>query len=97
MGTRSPLSLERDEIEIARIEEYFGNVPVQGLDAATISRAYAKMRKTGMSSSALHKTHRKLSQIVFVKTVVSWVARKTFRPGTARFYVRQGMPLNAFS
>ncbi|MDD6729495.1 MAG: tyrosine-type recombinase/integrase [Eggerthellaceae bacterium] len=64
MGTRSPLSLERDEIEIARIEEYFGNVPVQDLDAATISRAYAKMRKTGMSSSALHKTHQKLSQMM---------------------------------
>lgn len=64
MGTLSPLSLERDEIEIARIEEYFGNVPVQDLDAATISRAYAKMRKTGMSSSALHKTHQKLSQMM---------------------------------
>ena len=64
MGTRSPLSLERHEIEIARIEEYFGNVPVQDLDAATISRAYAKMRKTGMSSSALHKTHQKLSQMM---------------------------------
>lgn len=38
-----------------------------------------------------------LSPIVFVKTVVSWVARKTFRPGTASFHVRQGMPLNAFS
>ena len=34
---------------------------------------------------------------VFVKTVVSWMARKTFRPGTASFRVRQGMPLNAFS
>lgn len=34
---------------------------------------------------------------VFVKTVVSWVARKTFRPGTASFHVRQGMPLSAFS
>ena len=35
--------------------------------------------------------------VVFVKTVVSWVARKTFRPGTASFHVRQGMPLSAFS
>ena len=36
-------------------------------------------------------------RVVFVKTVVSWVARKTFRPGTASFHVRQGMPLSAFS
>lgn len=39
----------------------------------------------------------KAGKTVFVKTVVSWVARKTFRPGTASFHVRQGMPLSAFS
>lgn len=64
MGTLSPLSLERDEIEIARIEEHFGNVPVQDLDVATINKAYAKMRKSGTSASALHKTHQKLSQVM---------------------------------
>ena len=40
---------------------------------------------------------REAGSCVFVKTVVSWVARKTFRPGTASFHVRQGMPLSAFS
>lgn len=64
MGTLSPLSLERDDIEIARIEEHFGNVPVQDLDVATINKAYAKMRKSGTSASALHKTHQKLSQVM---------------------------------
>ena len=64
MGTLSSLSLERDEIEIARIEEYFGGVPVQDLDAATINRVYAKMRKSGTSASALYKTHQKLSQVM---------------------------------
>ena len=64
MGTLSSLSLERDEIEIARIEEYFGGVPVQDLDAATINRVYAKMRKSGTTASALHKTHQKLSQVM---------------------------------
>lgn len=64
MGTLSPLSLERDEIEIARIEEHFGNVPVQDLDVATINEAYTKMRKSGTSASALHKTHQKLSQVM---------------------------------
>lgn len=44
----------------------------------------------GVSRQTAHKC-------VFVKTVVSWVARKTFRPGTASFHVRQGMPLSAFS
>lgn len=64
MGTLSPLSLERDEIEIARIEEHFGNVPVQDLDVATINEAYTKMRKSGTSASALHKTHQKLGQVM---------------------------------
>lgn len=64
MGTLSPLSLEHDEIEIARIEEHFGNVPVQDLDVATINEAYTKMRKSGTSASALHKTHQKLSQVM---------------------------------
>ena len=64
MGTLSSLSLERDEIEISRIEEYFGGVPVQDLDAAAINRVYAKMRKSGTSASALYKTHQKLSQVM---------------------------------
>ena len=64
MGTLSPLSLERDEIEIARIERAFGRVPVQELDAVTINKAYAKLRKQGLSASALHKIHQKLSQVM---------------------------------
>lgn len=64
MANLSPLSLERDEIEITRIEEMFGDTPVQELDAATINKSYAKLRKGGMSPSALHKLHQKLSQIM---------------------------------
>ena len=47
----------------------------------------------------LRELVRQTVEDVFVKTVVSWggVARKTFRPGTASFHVRQGMPLSAFS
>lgn len=64
MGTLSPLSLERDEIEIRRIEERFGDIPLQEIDAAAISSAYADMRREGLSASALHKTHQKLSQVL---------------------------------
>lgn len=64
MATLSPLTLERDEIEIARIEKEFGKVPIQELKAATISKTYAKLRKKGLSASALHKFHQKLSQIM---------------------------------
>lgn len=64
MGALSPLTLERDEIEIARIEENFGGVRVQELDAATIERTYAKLRRNGLSPSGLHKLHQKLGQVM---------------------------------
>lgn len=64
MGALSPLTLDRDEIEIRRIEEAFGDIAVQDLDTAEINRTYAKLRNKGLSPSALHKTHQKLSQIM---------------------------------
>jgi len=64
IGTLSPLSLERDEIEIRRIEQYFGKTLVENLAAADINKTYAKLRKKGLSSSALHKLHAKLRQIM---------------------------------
>ena len=62
--TLSPLSIERDKIEIARIVENFGDVPLQKLNITDISRVYAKLRKEGISKSALHKLHQKLKQIM---------------------------------
>ena len=66
---------------------------VDGLEAPSSARAgkgvSLKAKVSGDASG--------LKYNVFVKTVVSWVARKTFRPGTASFHVRQGMPLSAFS
>lgn len=64
MATLSPLSLERDEIEIRRIESIFGSTPIQKIDAATISKVYARLRRDGMTPSALHKLHQKLSQVL---------------------------------
>lgn len=64
MGTLSPLTLERDEDEIKRIVECFGDLRVQDIDTATINKTYAKLRSMGLSASALHKTHQKLSQIL---------------------------------
>ncbi len=64
MGTLSPLTLSRDEIETARIEKTFGKVPIEELSTADIEKAYAKLRKQGLSASGLHKLHQKLSQIL---------------------------------
>lgn len=64
MGTLSPLSLERDEIEIRRIEEYFADTRIQDLGATEINNAYAKARRAGLSASALHKLHAKLHQVL---------------------------------
>ena len=64
MASLSPLSLERDEIEIRRIESVFSATPIQKMDAATINRTYARLRRDGMTPSALHKFHQKLSQVL---------------------------------
>lgn len=55
----------------------------------------SSLTKSVLAAWARRGTPRQV-EFVFVKTVVSRVARKTFRPGTASFHVRQGMPLNAF-
>ena len=64
IGTLSPLTLERDELEISRIEQLFSKVLVEELTTADVNNAYAKLRKQGLSSSALHKLHAKLRQIM---------------------------------
>lgn len=64
IGTLSPLTLERDELEISRIEQLFGKVLVEELTTADVNNAYAKLRKQGLTSSALHKLHAKLRQIM---------------------------------
>ncbi|OUO89551.1 hypothetical protein B5F40_10620 [Gordonibacter sp. An230] len=64
IGALSPLTLERDELEISRIEQLFGKVLVEELTTADVNNAYAKLRKQGLSSSALHKLHAKLRQIM---------------------------------
>ena len=64
MASLSPLSLERDEIEIKRIEAIFSSTPIEKIDAASINKTYARLRKDGMTPSALHKLHQKLSQVL---------------------------------
>ena len=64
LKTLSPLTLRRDQIEIERIEHSFGKVPIEELTVADINRAYAQLRKSGLSSSALHKLHAKLRQVL---------------------------------
>lgn len=64
MGTLSPLTYDRDELEIERIEEIFYDVTLDDLDVRRINREYAKLRRNGMSPSELHKLHQKLSQVM---------------------------------
>lgn len=65
MGTLSALTLERDELEIAKIEEYFEDSLMSEISTAEINKVYAKMRsKEGMSANAIHKVHAKLRQIL---------------------------------
>lgn len=62
--TLSPNTIKRDEVETQRIEEYFAHVALKDLSPADINRAYRKLQQQGVSASALHKLHRKLSQVM---------------------------------
>lgn len=82
-----------DELRARGVEDvlYVSSDGVAGLGEGLASVFPRAVRRR----CVVHLVRNSLS--VFVKTVVSWVARKTFRPGTASFHVRQGMPLSAFS
>lgn len=64
MNTLAPLSIKRDDIEIARIIENFGSTPIDKLTTEQISNVYAKLRRNGMTKISLHKLHQKLNQIL---------------------------------
>jgi integrase len=64
MNTLSPLSIKRDDIEIERIIENFGEIAIDKLTTEQISDVYARLRRSGMSKSSLHKLHQKLNQIL---------------------------------
>ena len=64
MGTLSPDTLARDELETRRIERLFGDVAIEDVDARTISAGYARLRREGVSANAVFKVHAKLSQIL---------------------------------
>lgn len=61
----SPLSYDREQLEINEIKELFGNYPIRDLRAPVIKQAYVDVRKTArFSESELHKIHVKLKQIM---------------------------------
>ena len=65
LGTLSPLTIKRDENEIAQIERFFGSFLLADLSVGDINKVYSKMRtRHKMSPSAIHKVHAKLRQVM---------------------------------
>jgi integrase len=61
----SPLSYEREAIDINHIIELFGDIRITALSAPIIKRTYSNVRESSrFSQSELHKIHAKLSQIM---------------------------------
>ena len=60
----SPRTIERDELDIRRIEAYFPNVMVCDLMPERIEKAIAKMREDGVSENSIFKTVKKLRQVL---------------------------------
>lgn len=60
----SPLSYQREALDIRHIKALFGDYRLDALTSVTIKKKYAEARKNNLfSESELHKIHVKLSQI----------------------------------
>ena len=76
----SPLSYDREQLEINEINELFGNYPIRDLRAPVITQAYVDVRKTArFSESELHKIHVKLKQIMKAALVDELILKKPMR------------------
>ena len=65
LGNLSPLTIERDEIETDKIQELFGDIPIDALTVGIVNQIYAKLRADkSVSKSQLHKIHAKLKQVL---------------------------------
>lgn len=64
LGELSPLTYERDNDQIKRMEKYLGNMPLEELNVQDVNKTYAKLRADGASASELQKFHQKLKQVL---------------------------------
>lgn len=64
MAKITVLALDRDEIEIARINEQLGSILIRDLTADDIERSVLRLKRQGLSENALHKYWQKVNQIL---------------------------------
>lgn len=69
------LTIQRDETEIKRIEQYFAEIKVRDLTADVLDNAYTHMAQDGISQSGRSKVHGKLKQIL-TRAVASGLIRR---------------------
>lgn len=60
----SPLTVERDELDLAKVIEVFGDYTPQQVTAGLIVQQFKQMRRDGASNSTIHKVHAKLSAVM---------------------------------
>lgn len=60
----SPLTIDRERLEIEKIADLYGDVPMDMLTPARIEEGYDKLRSMGCSAHAVHMVQATLSQIL---------------------------------
>ena len=60
----SSLTIDRERLEVERIEKYFGDVALAELTADEVARRYDRMRRDGVSETTVFKCHKKLKQVL---------------------------------
>lgn len=63
-GRVQPLTLQREESELARIEEFIGDIRLRDISIAIVEARYNKMALDGLSASCRARVHQKLRQIL---------------------------------
>ncbi len=61
----SPLSYEREELDIRHIQELFGDIDIKDIKPGDVRKAYSASRESGrFSESKIRRIHVKLRQVL---------------------------------
>ena len=63
-GTIGDETVDREEVELRRIEDYLGDMAIAGITAEDVGDAYVRMARDGVSEYTRARTHAKLKRLL---------------------------------
>ena len=65
LGKLQASTVEREKVELSRIDEYLGSIPLSDLNSDTVADAYNRMARDGVSEYTQARTHAKLKKLLY--------------------------------